>query len=145
MAGNKQNYVTSQGCSISGLSVGCPVGGSDGWYSDGTYSYYVSSGVVTSVNTDPCYVAAPPPPPPPTTWYSVTLYKRSTSASGACSFGYNSVGAFTYWINASTLDTASAIATASDGSGTPVTGYYADGSSSVYVSGNSVSGFTVCQ
>jgi hypothetical protein len=55
--GNITNYVTSQGCSNQGLSVGCPVGGGDGWYSDGVNSYYVQGGYVQSVNYDPCYVA----------------------------------------------------------------------------------------
>lgn len=63
--GNITNYVTSQGCSNQGLSVNCPVGGGDGWYSDGVNSYYVQGGSVQSVNYDPCYVAPPPPPPPP--------------------------------------------------------------------------------
>ena len=68
-AGNITNYQTSLGCSTQGLSIGCPVGGADGWYSDGTNSYYVSNGSVQSVNTDPCYVAPPPPPPPPAPLY----------------------------------------------------------------------------
>lgn len=83
MAGNKQYYVTTEGCSITGLSVGCPVGGSDGWYSDGTYSYYVSNGVVTSVETAPCYTAPPPPPPPPTYDY----YDYEPCAGGAAYTG----------------------------------------------------------
>jgi hypothetical protein len=65
LIGNITNYVTSQGCSNSGLSMGCPVGGDDGWYSDGVNSYYVQGGSVITVNSDPCYVAPPPPPPPP--------------------------------------------------------------------------------
>ena len=55
--GNITNYETSQGCSNYGLSVGCPVGGPDGWYSDGANSYYVVGGYVQSVNYDPCYTA----------------------------------------------------------------------------------------
>jgi hypothetical protein len=55
--GNITNYQTSEGCSNYGLSVGCPVGGPDGWYSDGANSYYVVDGYVQSVNYDPCYVA----------------------------------------------------------------------------------------
>jgi hypothetical protein len=37
--------------------MGCPIGGPDGWYSDGANSYYVVGGYVQSVNYDPCYVA----------------------------------------------------------------------------------------
>jgi hypothetical protein len=62
---NVQNYVTSYQCSIQGLSIGCPVAGADGWYSDGVNSYYVQNGSVITVNSDPCYVPPPPPPPPP--------------------------------------------------------------------------------
>ena len=64
-AGNNAQYVTTQGCST-GLSVGCPVAAADGWYYDGGtgYAYYVSNGAVSSIDTNPCYVAPPPPPPP---------------------------------------------------------------------------------
>jgi hypothetical protein len=78
--GNITNYETSKGVSETGLQVapiGAPISGPDGWYSDGTYSYYVSSGTVQSVNYDPCYV--PPPPPPPTT-YDYYDYERCTGA-----------------------------------------------------------------
>jgi len=145
MAGNKQNYTTSEGCSISGLSVGCPVGGSDGWYSDGTNSYYVTSGLVTSVNTDPCYVAPPPPPPPPSSsWIEITLYKRSNTAFGACAFAANLVAPTSYWIDTYSISTASVIATAADGSGRPPNGYYSDGSESIYVSGGAISDNAFC-
>jgi hypothetical protein len=142
MAGNKQNYITNSGCSVSGLSINCPVGGSDGWYSDGTYSYYVTSGLVTSVNTDPCYVA--PPPPPAVTWTAITLYRRSTTASGACNFAGGTVGAATFYINSFDLANSTAIAALSDGTGNLSTGYYSDGGYSIYVSGQSISQFSQC-
>lgn len=65
-AGNNAQYETSLGCSLSGLSIGCPVVASDGWYYDGNvgYSYYVSNQSVTSIDQAPCVTAAPPPPPP---------------------------------------------------------------------------------
>ena len=63
-AGNIQNYVTTQSCS-SLLIMGCYVVAPDGWYSDGTTSYYISSNYIISINYDPCYVAPPPPPPTP--------------------------------------------------------------------------------
>jgi hypothetical protein len=145
MAGNKQNYITSEGCSVSGLSINCPVGGSDGWYSDGTYSYYVSSGLVTAVETDPCYVAPPPPPPPPAeTWTAITIYRRSTTAAGACNFAGGAVGPVERYINASSLSGATKMASLSDGTGTPPAGYYSDGGDVVYVSSQNISEFDAC-
>lgn len=79
-AGNNAQYETSQGCSIYGLSIGCPVVASDGWYYDGNYgnSYYISNGSVSSIDTAPC-VTSPPPPPPPVT-YDYYQYEQCTGA-----------------------------------------------------------------
>jgi hypothetical protein len=146
-AGNNAQYVTSQGCSISGLSIDCPVTAADGWYYDGNvgYSYYVSNGSVTSVDTAPCVTAAPPPPPPPAvTWTAITMYRRSNTAAGACNNAGGSVGALTFYINATTLSAATLMAALSDGTGTPQTGYYSDGGNSVYVSTQSISNFSAC-
>jgi hypothetical protein len=145
-AGNNASYVTSLGCSTNGLSIGCPVDGADGWYSDGTNSYYVTNGSVTAVDTDPCYIPpAPPPPPPAVTWTAITMYRRSTiSAAAACNFAYGSVGGATFYINASILSAATLMAALSDGTGTPQTGYYSDGGDSVYVSSQSISQFSQC-
>ena len=65
-AGNITNYQTSLGVSTNGLRsgnpVGAPIGGPDGWYSDGVWAYYVAGGSVQSYTTDPCPTPAPPPP-----------------------------------------------------------------------------------
>ena len=69
MAGNITNYQSTQFISSNGLRTGNPIGSyivaSDGWYSDGVWSYYVTSNYVSDYNTDPCYTPPPPPPPPP--------------------------------------------------------------------------------
>ena len=145
-AGNNASYVTSLGCST-GLTLYCNVTAADGWYYDGNvgYAYYISSNVVTAIETDPCYIPpAPPPPPPAVTWTAITLYRRSTTAAGACNFAGGTVGAATFYINSFDLENSSAIAILSDGTGTPTTGYYSDGGASVYVSGQSISNFSAC-
>jgi hypothetical protein len=146
-AGNNASYVTSLGCST-GLSLNCNVTAADGWYYDGNvgYAYYISNNLVTTIDTAPCVTAAPPPPPPPAvTWTAITMYRRSTlSAAAACNFAGGSVGALTFYINASTLSDATLMAVYSDGTGTPQTGWYSDGGYSVYVSGQSISGFSAC-
>lgn len=141
--GNITNYETSLGCSTSGLSIACPVGGADGWYSDGTYSYYVSNGTVQSINYDPC--AAPPPPPPPAvTWTAVSLGKRGTSASTACSNANNIGLDVTYYMNDSTYASSTALALYSDGTGTPADGYWSNGAIARQVSSGGLSGNTIC-
>jgi len=146
-AGNNTSYVTSLGCST-GLSLNCNVTAADGWYYDGNvgYAYYISNNLVTTIDTDPCPIVAPPPPPPPAvTWTAITMYRRSTiSAAAACNFAYGSVGGATFYINASILSAATLMATLSDGTGTPLTGWYSDGGDSVYVSARSISQFSQC-
>jgi hypothetical protein len=73
------------------------------------------------------------------------MYRRSTiSAAAACNFAYGSVGGATFYIDASTLSGATLMATLSDGTGTPLTGWYSDGGYSVYVSARSISQFSQC-
>ena len=128
-AGNNANYVTTQGCST-GLSIGCYVEAPDGWYYDGTvgYSYYISSYYVTSIDTAPCATPPPPPPSPPAiTWTAVLLGRGTAGAGGsACSRAQNGI-TNTFYMDASTFDTSTMIASNSDGTGTPTDGYYSDG------------------
>jgi hypothetical protein len=127
--GNITNYITSQGCSQQGLSVGCPVGAADGWYSDGVNSYYVESQTVTSVNYDPCYTAPPPPPPPPAeTWVAVILAVGTGGSGGSACIRAQDGRTFTYYVNNYDFVTAGMLRTNSDGSGIPNDGNYSDGS-----------------
>jgi hypothetical protein len=139
-AGNNALYVTSQGCSVSGLSIGCPVTATDGWYYNGNsgYSYYISGGSVTSIDYAPCSTPAPPPPTPaPFVWQSIYVGKRGASASGACSFAYDARDLL-YYIDTDSLDTANSMRTTSDGSSNPANGYYSDGTNWVNVSSGNV-------
>jgi hypothetical protein len=124
MAGGNtiQNYITDSTCS-SALTMGCYVVAPDGWYSDGTYAYYIKSHYITSINYDPCAAPPPPPPPPPPSYYQVYL-GYDTSAEGAC----NSVGYDLFYLDASTLSSTSGIWTDS-GLTTRAIGftYYSDG------------------
>jgi hypothetical protein len=143
--GNITNYVTSQGCSEAGLSVGCPVGGPDGWYSDGLYSYYVVNGAVDSINYDPCATPPPPPPPPPSyTWYAVDLASGSPGKGGsACSnaqYGYTSG----YYMNSTSFASSTLIALYNDGSGAPFDDYYSDGNVVRYSTNGGLGSSTIC-
>lgn len=120
--GNVQSYVTDSTCS-SVLSMGCYVVAPDGWYSDGTYAYYISGNYITQINYDPCAAPPPPPPPPPPSYYAVYLGYGTTS-DDAC----NSVGYDLFYLNASTLSSTGGIWTDS-GLSSPAMGltYYSDG------------------
>jgi hypothetical protein len=65
--GNIQNYITTSTCS-SVLSMGCYIEAPNGWYSDGTYAYYISGYYIIEINYDPCYTPPPPPTPPVDTY-----------------------------------------------------------------------------
>jgi hypothetical protein len=143
--GNITNYITSQGCSEQGLSVGCPVGGLDGWYSDGTNSYYVINGTVDSVNYDPCYTAPPPPPPPPAeTWTAVTLGVGTGGSGGSACIRAQDGRTFTYYVNSYDFSSAEMLRTQSDGSGIPNNANYSDGSVVRTSSNGNLSGGELC-
>lgn len=143
--GNNANYVTTLGCST-GLSMGCYVQASDGWYYDGNtgYSYYISGQYVTNIDYAPCSTPAPPPPTPaPITWYAVDLGKRSNTADGACNFAYTAYDLH-YYIDASTLQYSTLMRLYSDGTGIPADGYYSDGSYVAYSSNGSLNPVILC-
>jgi len=130
-AGNNALYVTSQGCSVGGLSIGCPVTATDGWYYNGDtgYSYYISGGSVTSIDTAPCATPPPPPPSPPAVvWTAVDLAAGTTGAGGSACTRAQQGRTTTYYMNGVSFGSSTAIATFSDGSGTPTTATYSDGS-----------------
>jgi len=120
--GNIQNYVTTSTCS-SVLSMGCYIEAPNGWYSDGTYAYYISGYYIIDINYDPCYVAPPPPPPTPSS-YAVYLGYGPDADSACNSFG----GYDLFYLDSSTLGGASGVWTDS-GLTTKAFGftYYSDG------------------
>ena len=128
-AGNNTLYETTLGCST-GLSLSCYVntGYVDGWYYDGNvgYAYYIASNYVTSIDTAPCVTSPPPPPPPSVTWTAIDLGRGTTGPGGsACSRAQGGL-TNTFYMNGATFGTSTAIATNSDGTGTPTDGTYSD-------------------
>ena len=128
-AGNNALYVTSQGCSVSGLSIGCPVTAADGWYYDGNtgYSYYISGGSVTAIEQAPCSTPPPPAPTPSVNWTLVNLAVGTSGAGGSACTRAQQGRTGVYYMNGSTFGTSTAIATSADGSGTPTNTTYSDG------------------
>ena len=102
-SGNIQNYITTSTCS-SVLSMGCYIEAPNGWYSDGTYAYYIIGYYIIEINYDPCYTPPPPPPPPTPSSYMVTLGYGGDTDSACGYFNYD-----TFYLDSSTLSGASAV------------------------------------